>query len=104
MSKYKTCIAVDVQSVIDALPPGVYLHGVEWNESTRQVEIQWEHDALKSGLDHFVDCPRESLTAFSVKLKHLALPDTPPTPGPHSAAPPVMTPEQKTGARAGRRK
>lgn len=65
MSKFKTAIAVDVESVKGLLPKGSFLHGVEWNKDNSSVELTWEHDALKTKYSFASDYPLAKLREFA---------------------------------------
>ena len=61
MSKFKTSIPVDVEAIKKLLPAGAFLHGVEWDEEQKDVNIIWEHEGLVTGRDYPLEFPRENL-------------------------------------------
>lgn len=61
MSKFKTSIPVDVDAIKKLLPEGAYVHGVEWDEEQKDVNVLWEHDAFKTPVDFPVEFPRVNL-------------------------------------------
>lgn len=65
MSKYKTSIQVDVQSVKELLPAAAYVHGLKWNPETSSVEVVWDHDAFKTPYDYPVEMTVEELKKVS---------------------------------------
>jgi len=88
MSKFKTSIPVDVESIKKLLPEGAYLHGVEWDKQQSDVNILWEHDKFVTPHDFATEFPRAN-------LEQEKLPDgvkfyRPPKPK-QAEAPPVVT-------------
>ncbi len=75
MSKFKTCIPVDVDAIKALLPSNSFIHGVTWNPEASQVELQWENDRLKTPYTFSVDFPIESLKAKQVVAGVTVLPD-----------------------------
>jgi len=63
MSKFKTSIPVDVDSIKKLLPAGSFLHGVSWDAQRSAVDVLWEHDDLKTGRDFPADYSLEKLKA-----------------------------------------
>lgn len=63
MSKFFTPIPVGLGEVILTIKsvPGIHLAGVKFNEEKSQIEIFWETDVLKSGLDHAIEFPKDAL-------------------------------------------
>lgn len=61
MSKFKTVISVDVDSITAALPPGHHVSQIFFNEAESRVEVHWEHDLLQTPLDHAIEFPLEFL-------------------------------------------
>lgn len=65
MSLLKTTVAVDVQRVIDALPPKSYVHSVTLSVDRQGVEIVWDHDAIKTGRTYPVEYPLDKIMPSS---------------------------------------
>jgi hypothetical protein len=61
MSRFKTCIPVNVGAVLKLLPPHSFVHGHKFNPETNQVEIEWEHDQLKTPYTFAMEFPVASL-------------------------------------------
>ena len=48
MSRFKTTILVDVEAVKASLPKNAFIHGIRFVETPPSVELEWEHDDLKT--------------------------------------------------------
>lgn len=69
MSKFKTKIPVDIKGVVDKLPKGHFVHGIELDADRQSVTLLWEHD-------HFV-----TLYSIPVEFSVEAIQGTQPMPG-----------------------
>lgn len=62
MSKLKTIVPIDVQSVIRRFPAKSFVHSVELNADKTAVEIVWDNDGIFTGRTYPVDYPASRLT------------------------------------------
>ena len=70
MSKLKTFVPVDVQAVLNSLPPKSYIHGIALRMETPLngrkplpigVEIIWDNDKIQTGRTFPVEYPLSNL-------------------------------------------
>lgn len=62
MSKFITNLSIDVQAVLEMLPPGTSIQEVRLTESKRAVEILWENDNLLTPYTVPIPFPLENLS------------------------------------------
>jgi hypothetical protein len=65
MSKFKTSIPVDVDSIKGALPKGAFIEGVTWNQDAGAVELRWSHGAFKTPFDYAVEFTPDDLLSHN---------------------------------------
>jgi len=57
MSLFSTKLPVNVQELLDALPPGHHLHGIAYDKQKQEIVVLWETDKFKTGYTFPVDYP-----------------------------------------------
>lgn len=61
MSKFITCVSVDVAGLKASLPKNSYVHGCTFNPDANRVELLWEHDNYRTKYLFPVEFPPEAL-------------------------------------------
>jgi hypothetical protein len=85
MSKFFTPIPVDVNGVIEKLPPGSFIHSIDLEKKsvldkagiatvTYCVNVIWDNDNLKTAYTFPLECPVEKLAKADPGLKSAAKP------------------------------
>lgn len=68
MSKHVTTLPVDVQPVLDALPPKSHIHSIELSTDKKSIAIIWENDGSKTGRTYPVPYAVEKLADLAPKV------------------------------------
>src|SRR5208282_1604925 len=88
MSLFTTKIPVPVQTVIDSLPKGHFLHGVSFDKINREIIVLWEYDRYQTKRTVPTDFPAADLSAGTLPkdVRDRAVPE-PEKPAPAAPAP-----------------
>lgn len=69
MSKFVTPFPFPLEELKELLPKGSYFERVIWNKEQCQLELHWEHDPWRTGLDHPVEFGPDALRAGKLPIE-----------------------------------